>query len=119
MVSRSRISPIRITSGAWRSAFFRPVCRAWVSVPTSRWLTSDLRLVKTNSIGSSMVRMWPAAFLLRWSSIEANVVDLPAPVAPTIRIRPRFSITRCFRMLGRCSESSSGMSGLMKRMTAA
>ena len=72
-----------------------------------------------NSIGSSMVRMCPLAFLLRWSSIEASVVDLPAPVAPTIRISPRFSMTRCFRMEGSCSESRSGISGLMKRITAA
>ncbi|GAB1382919.1 hypothetical protein MASR1M50_12390 [Burkholderiales bacterium] len=119
MVSRSRISPIMITSGAWRSAFFRPICSAEVSVPTSRWLISDLRLLNTYSIGSSMVRMWPVALRLRWSSIDARVVDLPLPVAPTISTRPRFSITRCLRMLGRLSDSMSGISGLMKRITAA
>jgi hypothetical protein len=44
MVSRSRISPIRITSGAWRSAFFRPTCSEAVSGPISRWLTTDFLL---------------------------------------------------------------------------
>jgi hypothetical protein len=51
--------------------------------------------------------------------MAASVVDLPAPVAPTIRIRPRFSITRRSSTTGRLSEPSLGMSGLMKRITAA
>src|SRR5437762_869161 len=33
-----------------------------------------------NSIGSSMVRMWPVLFSLRWLIIAASVVDLPEPV---------------------------------------
>ena len=33
--------------------------------------------------------------------IAASVVDLPEPVAPTIRIRPRLSMTRSLSMSGR------------------
>src|SRR5690242_12993895 len=40
----------------------------------------------------STVRMWPAELVLRWSIIEASVVDLPEPVAPTTRISPRGSM---------------------------
>ena len=36
IVSRSRISPIRITSGAWRSVFFSAASQLSVSTPTSR-----------------------------------------------------------------------------------
>ena len=53
-----------IRSGAWRSAVFRPICRVCVSRPTSRWLTTDFLLLKMNSIGSSIVRMWPAIVLV-------------------------------------------------------
>ena len=35
-----------------------------VSRPTSRWLTIDFLLVNRNSIGSSMVRMWPVHLLV-------------------------------------------------------
>jgi hypothetical protein len=41
MVCLSRISPIRMQSGACRSAFFSAVSKLLVSVPTSRWLTID------------------------------------------------------------------------------
>ena len=42
----------------------------------------------TNSIGSSMVRMWPLSRLLMSSIIAASVVDLPEPVLPVTRISP-------------------------------
>ena len=45
------------------------------------------------------------------------VVDLPEPVAPTIRISPRFSITSSARVGGRFSVSSEGMLPEMKRTT--
>jgi hypothetical protein len=63
--------------------------------------------------------MWPEALALRWSSIAASVVDLPAPVAPTIRIRPRFSMTSVLRTSGSRSESSDGITAAMWRTTAA
>ena len=82
MVSRSRISPTRMTSGssrsAERSASAKPcVCR-WIS----RWLTRQFLLWWTNSIGSSMVRMCPRSDVFLWSIIAARVVDLPDPVGP-------------------------------------
>ena len=90
-----------------------------MSRPTSRWLTTDFLLLNRNSIGSSMVRMWPVACWLRHSSIDASVVLLPVPVAPTIRIRPRFSRTSVDSIGGRPSVSSAGMSKGMQRNTAA
>ena len=39
IVSRSRISPIRITSGSSRNAYLSALWKLLVSVPTSRWLT--------------------------------------------------------------------------------
>ncbi len=51
--------------------------------------------------------------------MEARVVDLPDPVAPTTRTRPRFSITSCRSTGGRLRSSSFGMSALTKRMTEA
>ena len=83
--------------------------KALVSLPTSRWLTIDFLCVKTYSTGSSIVRMWPGLRSLRKSSIEASVVDLPEPVAPTTRIRPRFSMISAESTCGRLSESSVGM----------
>ena len=59
MVSRSRISPIRMTSGAWRSVFFSAVSQPSVSMPTSRCVTMQFLCGCTNSTGSSMVMMWP------------------------------------------------------------
>ena len=119
MVSRSRISPIMMQSGAWRSAFFRATCMLAVSRPTSRWLTIERLLLNRNSIGSSMVRMWPETFWLRHSSMAAMVVLLPVPVAPTIRIRPRFSSTSGARMGGRFRVSIEGILTGTQRTTAA
>ena len=59
IVSRSRISPMRITSGAWRSVFFRAANQLSVSTPTSRCVMMQLRCSWTYSTGSSMVMMWP------------------------------------------------------------
>jgi hypothetical protein len=90
-----------------------------VSRPTSRWLTIDFLFENRNSIGSSMVRMWPVTCWLRHSIIDASVVLLPVPVAPTIRIRPRFSSTSLDISGGTPSESSAGIWCGMQRNTAA
>ena len=119
MVSRSRISPTRITSGAWRRAFLSATCRFWVSLPISRWLTTDFLFLNKNSTGSSIVRMCPALDSLRKSSIDASVVLLPAPVAPTINSRPRFSMISSPRIIGTESDSRVGMVLGMNRITAA
>ncbi len=42
IVSRSRISPTRITSGSWRSAARSASAKLGVSGPISRWLTMQL-----------------------------------------------------------------------------
>ena len=57
IVSRSRISPTRITSGSWRSAAFSALAKDWASEPISRWLTMHFLCGCRNSIGSSIVRM--------------------------------------------------------------
>jgi hypothetical protein len=59
IVSRSRISPMRITSGAWRSVFFSALNQLSVSTPTSRCDTRQFLCSCTYSTGSSIVMMWP------------------------------------------------------------
>jgi hypothetical protein len=76
-------------------------------------------LLCKNSIGSSIVTMCDAEFLLRKSIMAANVVDLPEPLAPTIRIRPRRSMIISFRMSGIPSASSCGSSAVTNRNTIA
>src|SRR6188472_3227960 len=39
IVSRSRISPTRMTSGSWRRAAFSAIAKLTASPPISRWLT--------------------------------------------------------------------------------
>ena len=56
-VSASRSSPIRITSGSWRSARRSAARNDSVSSPTSRWLTMQPRSECRISIGSSIVMM--------------------------------------------------------------
>ena len=95
------------------------LCSDWVSLPISRWLTMDFLFLNWYSTGSSMVRMWPVSCSLRLSMMEASVVLLPEPVAPTTRMRPRFSMIRSRSTGGRPSESNSGMCCEMKRITTA
>ena len=106
-------------SGACRIAFFSATCSDSVSRPTSRWLTIERLLLNRNSIGSSIVRMCPVICWLRDSSIDASVVLLPVPVAPTISTRPRFSSTSSAITGGRPSDSRLGISCGMQRKTAA
>ena len=89
IVSRSRISPTRMTSGSWRSAARSASANVTASGPISRWLTMHVPCQWRNSIGSSIVRMCSCLEWLTWSSSEASVVDLPEPVGPVTRTRPR------------------------------
>ena len=89
IVSRSRISPTRMTSGSWRSAARSASENDGVSKPTSRWLTMHIRCSCRNSIGSSIVRMCSERVRLTWSISAASVVDLPEPVGPVTRTSPR------------------------------
>ena len=108
IVSRSRISPIKITSGAWRRLFFNATPQPSVSMPTSRCVTMQFLCGCTNSTGSSIVIMWPKEFSLRWSTIAANEVLLPEPVAPTKMTSPRFVIATSFSTCGRFRLSMLG-----------
>ena len=56
-VSSSRISPIRITSGSWRSTRRMARAKLSVSMPTSRWLMIERLSRCRYSIGSSSVMM--------------------------------------------------------------
>ena len=56
-VSSSRISPMRITSGSWRSTRRRARLNDAVSSPTSRWLMIERLSSWRYSIGSSIVTM--------------------------------------------------------------
>jgi hypothetical protein len=58
IVSTSRISPMRMTFGAWRRAARSASEKVLVSEPTSRWFTVDLMCLCMYSTGSSMVMMW-------------------------------------------------------------
>ena len=118
MVSLSRISPIRMTSGACRSVFFNAACQDSVSTPTSRWVITQPLCGCTYSTGSSIETMWPREFSLRWPIIAASVVDLPEPVPPTMIQRPRLFMTTSFRIGGKSRSSSVGISVVMVRSTA-
>ena len=54
-VSRSRISPTRITSGSWRSAARSARANDIVSNPISRWFNTERLSRNVYSIGSSIV----------------------------------------------------------------
>ena len=60
-----------------------------MSAPTSRWFTMQCLCGWMYSIGSSTVRIWRRFSRLILSMIAASVVDLPEPVAPVTRIKPR------------------------------
>ena len=91
MVSKSRISPTRMTSGSCRSALRSACANERVSTDTSRWLTIDRLSRCRNSIGSSTVITCEQRELLTWSIIAASVVLLPLPVVPVTRTSPRSS----------------------------
>ena len=101
IVSRSRISPRRITSGSWRSAPRSASAKPVASWPISRWLTMQRLWLCRNSIGSSIVMMWSVRVRLISSISEASVVDLPEPVGPVTRTRPRGFVVNSWRRDGR------------------
>ena len=119
IVSRSRISPTRITSGSWRSTCLSAVRKPWVSCPTSRWLTRHPRCSWRNSIGSSMVMMCPRRLRLILSIIAASVVDLPEPVGPVTSTRPRLRSVKLSITSGMPSDSRDLISHGIIRMHGA
>jgi len=89
MVSASRISPIRMTSGAWRKVSMRmPGMRI-----DADFAMGDQRLLRSmhelDGIfhGDDMTRRRTVAVV----DHGASDVDLPDPVAPTTSTRPRLS----------------------------
>ena len=118
MVSRSRNSPTRMTSGSWRRACLRALAKLRVSVPTSRWFTTAVLWRCRNSIGSSTVITCTARVRLMRSMIAASVVDLPCPVAPVTSTRPRVMRANSPTIGGMPSSSSDRMSSGMARSTA-
>src|SRR5216684_4255717 len=87
IVSRSRISPMRTTSGSSRKAARSELAKEWVSECTSRWFTRHFLWLCRNSMGSSIVIMCSSRSLLILSSIAARVVDFPEPVGPVTSTR--------------------------------
>ena len=98
--SSSRSSPIRITSGSWRSTRRSASMYESVSSPTSRWLTMQPQSSCTNSIGSSIVTMCCCRLRLIELTIAARVVDFPEPVAPVTRTSPRCSSASAAHAVG-------------------
>ena len=88
IVSRSRASPSRITSGSWRIDETIASLKLGASTPTWRWLITLRIGLWTYSTGSSIVTTWLARVRLMRSSSAASVVLLPAPVGPQISTRP-------------------------------
>src|SRR6266702_2044862 len=88
-VSISRISPIRMTSGAWRNTCRSAALNDSVSFPTSRCEIFARLSRCRNSIGSSMVMMLTRRPRLMWLIIAASAVDLPDPVTPVTSTSPR------------------------------
>ena len=70
-------------------------------------------------MGSSIVMMWSLRVSLIWSIIAASVVDLPLPVGPVTRIRPRGSSASFVSTGGIDSSASVGMASLSRRSVAA
>src|ERR1022692_3263966 len=119
MVSGSRISPTRMTSGVCRRMLRSELTKSGVSCPTSICSTMELRFTCWYSTGSSMVTMWTRRCVLIRSIRAASVELLPQPVAPVTSTRPwRRSAMRA-RAAGRCSDSSVGIRTGRRRMLAA
>src|SRR5437667_532618 len=88
-VSMSRISPMRMTSGACRSTWRSAALNDSVSFPTSR-CEMFARLSRCrNSIGSSIVMILTRRLRLMWLTIAASAVDFPDPVTPVTSTSPR------------------------------
>ena len=90
-VSKSRISPIMITSGSWRR-MARSALAKVRSILALTWVWPTP--ASSYSIGSSTVMMfWPR--VSRRSSAAYSVVVLPEPVGPVTRMMPCGCATSC------------------------
>ena len=118
MVSASRISPTRITSGSSRIAARTPSAKLGRCVPSSRWITWLFLLRWTNSMGSSRLTMLRLRVAFSRSIIAASVVDLPVPVEPVTRIIPWWWSHSFLMTGGRARLSRLGTSLGIARNTA-
>ena len=118
MVSKSRISPTRITSGSCRSTCFRALAKEWVSAPISRWLTMARLCRCRYSMGSSTVMMWQGRSVFTMSIRAASVVDLPEPVGPVTSTSPRARSANSATCPGRPSSSSERILNGISRKAA-
>ncbi len=106
-------------SGSCRSAARSASEKDWVSFPISRWLTMLFLWRCRYSMGSSSVMMWQSRWVLMRSIIAASVVDLPWPVGPVTRMRPRFFQHSSSVMAGRPSWAKERILLSTSRMAAA
>ena len=104
-VSSSRISPIRITSGSWRSTRRSARLKEAVSCADLA-LVDDRALVAVQELDRVLDRddvLRARSFM--WSIIAASVVDLPEPVVPVSRMIPRSSSASSRMTAGSASSS--------------
>src|SRR3989304_2971357 len=104
-------------SGSCRMALRSASAKESVSVPTSRWLTSDFLSRIRYSMGSSMVMICELRCVFICSTMLARVVVFPVPVAPVTRINPRDSMASFSTTGGRFSSSMVWIFIGMTRMT--
>ena len=90
-----------------------------MSVPTSRWLTSEFLLRCMYSIGSSIVTMCCRVSALILSMIAASVVVFPLPVGPVTSTSPRALVMRSPTTGGSPSSSSARiLNGIARNVPA-
>jgi hypothetical protein len=118
IVSRSRSSPMRMTSGSWRRTCFSASPKPLVSSPTSRWLTTAILCRCRYSMGSSTDMIWIGLVELMMSMSAARVVDLPEPVGPVTSTSPRGRSANWRTVRGRPSCSGDIISNGMVLNTA-
>ncbi len=109
-VSPSRISPMAMMSGSWRSMERRPLAKV---MPTFSLICTWLTPSMLYSTGSSSV----TRFTSRWFRspiIVYIVVDLPLPVGPTISITP--FLMRMSRLYFSMSSPTRPMLSRLRRM---
>ena len=71
-----------------------------VSMPTSRWSTTDSLSAWTTSMGCSMVTMWQRRVSLMWSTIAASVDVRPEPGEAADEDEPRRRLGELRRRTG-------------------
>ncbi len=110
IVSRSLISPTRITSGSSLNTLLKAFGKLLVSEPNSLWTTTLFLCLCRYSIGSSIVIICKLLVAFILSITDAKVVYFPVPVAPVTSTKPFSSSTILFITFGKPSSSKVGIS---------